>query len=337
MSSTLIVDTLFLRDIPSIPMFKEAVGAIPTSNSNGRNHYNSGVLIFNTEEFQKKRNSFSFLKGTLGNWLPSSVDEQAFNHYWSSNLATLGVELNWRPKWGYRDDVAVVHFHGFKANVVQFIEGDMRGISRSVKRDYVYELARESAHAVCVVQQYLERADQNGLLESAWLKGILGQLTAAISPEYLVSKQLESVANLVGGAEAGLKLAEMLEDQVHSIRHSVFIGRRRQTIKQLRIHPCGRLGFGSLEIHADSGILSQLKTMPNTTLALGEVLIISQDVHRMLWSAIGLDCHLIVKSADQSDLGEITKIVIKSSPTTLCHVAAVYSDDSEEVIFTTIS
>lgn len=326
-------DTFFLGDLPAVPLFEECLGAIPTStNEGGDHHYNSGVLVFNrTKYISKQDDFFEFLERTLGSWLPSSVDEQAFNHFWRGQIATLPREYNWRPRWGFREDVHIVHFHGFKANVVAFIEGDLRSISRSVKKTYVYELAREYSSAVFSVYKYLEGIDGRGFLNGNGLKPIFDRMSAVLAQDYLIARQMASVANLVGAAEAALSLAKIVDqDETERLLATVKLTDRSGPIRQLRVHPCSRFGVGNIEVHAKQDLLKKLQVTPNSNIAIDQP---SYDEKLTFsWAGVGLDCHFVIWGPEGLDLSEIECLVIRSAPITLCRVVAVYHAGGEEII-----
>jgi hypothetical protein len=325
-------DTVFFDALPSLEPFAAVAAAVPTSFNDDGPHYNSGVLVINVGAFlREERAFFSFLERTLGNW-PGSVDEMAFNEFFRGRLYTLPPYFNWRARWDYRKDVPLFHFHGFKFALIRFLNGDVRGFPGKLE-NYIYELAVEYGRAAKNVLAYMTDMERTDLFATEWIREQFDALKLAMDRDALVQRHLFAVAQLAGAASAGLALAPLvISSRSDRALHTVWFDGSGPNVKWLRIHPCTRIGAGSLEFHhsGDAGI--QLRVTPNPMIALG-IPEQMQAVWKVPWSGVGLDCHVIVEAADGEALPKPGKLVIRSLPVTRCLVVGVLMDGTETVLY----
>jgi hypothetical protein len=185
-------DVLFRRE-PSFPEVK-LLGAAVTSRDPAGPHFNSGVLLFNTESFAaEEAGLLAFLESTLGNWLPSSLDEQALNQHFRGRFEELPAGLNWRPFFG-AGDPEVVHFHGLKMeDLANASTGDFRPLKELVEKEYLTELARHLGDSLPGVFALLPGLQAQGLFEGTVLEPALERLAAFfVAPTFATGASSEA-------------------------------------------------------------------------------------------------------------------------------------------------
>ncbi|KAA0969703.1 hypothetical protein FPY71_14385 [Aureimonas fodinaquatilis] len=312
-------DTYFFATPICPETFDGAVGCVPSSQkASGDYHFNSGIIIFNTAEFRKSEDDlFSFFAKTLGNWLPSSVDERAFNAFWGQGIYVLPRSLNWRPRWGFEENIEILHLHGFKTNVVALLEGDTRNISRSVLDDYIYELAREYSSSTYKVWQYLDLMYNKGHLSDTAMESVYLRLKDTLQTDKLLAYLFRSISELSGGAHQLLKSADE-GTQSNTIK----IIPPTDNVEYIRIHPCTKVGKGVIRIVLPIETNSkEFEIQRNSSL---DIEVYDDDDNEIVihWAGIGLDCHMTLTSAnpDTPQL-HIKEIIITQEPST---VAPVY-------------
>lgn len=300
-------DTYFFRDFTTSP-FDETLAASPTStNDDGTHHFNSGIIIFNVRKYlNKEAEFFDFLRCTLGAWLPSSVDEKAFNQFWKGDIGSLPKALNWRPKWGYNTDISVLHVHGFKASAVSLLEGDSRGFHKHTIQTYIYELALEYSLSIENMGRYFDLMDRAGNLDGSSLKEIADRCKNATSPTYLIGSLYGRIAELAGGTEAALILARNVSCES---KVEFALPLEASPILYWRIHLCSKFGVG--RIHITGKNLLSFAVHRNSSVAIEEKEI-SADSIVLLWAGIGLDCHLVLmqRENEPGECGYIESICI---------------------------
>ena len=111
-------DVIFLRD-PIILTKPVLFAAGPEDTIDDYERMNSGVLVVNVPALRKEIAGFyEFARHNLARLYPG-FDQPAINEYFKGRIEHLPVELNWRPYWGPRQNAAIVHFHGAKAEAAQ--------------------------------------------------------------------------------------------------------------------------------------------------------------------------------------------------------------------------
>jgi hypothetical protein len=131
-------DVLFLAD-PVMPSTPTLFAAGPEDSPFRFDRVNSGVLLINRPALRAELPGFyEFSKNNLGRLYPG-FDQAAVNEYFADRIDRLPLELNWRPYWGTKEGIAIVHFHGVKASVA---EGILDGINleREDRKDLVLDI-----------------------------------------------------------------------------------------------------------------------------------------------------------------------------------------------------
>ncbi|WP_250529154.1 glycosyltransferase [Caballeronia sp. ATUFL_F1_KS4A] len=308
-------DTYFFRqpqlDLTSV----ETVGACVTSRTNGNSHFNSGVILFQTSNYLKQSEVFfRFIESTLGNWLPSSVDEMMFNEYFGTSIVELPAEVNWRPFFGFNPNVDVVHFHGFQlTHTIYMLTRDYRGFERSLlDSDYLFEMAIHRASSLIASESYFSEMEQRGAFEGTEIAPLIGQMAQLTDRKTLCRALMLANAQLGRASRETLHLAHLADMPDSDPERTFFALGSVQHTARFHIHPCKSFGAGTMIISDPSGTRG-------FSLFANEAVDFSRrdfdDRIEVFWSGVGIDCHfLLLPHAASADLGLELASLGRSSP-----------------------
>jgi len=304
------------------------VACIPTSeDAGGKVHYNSGVILFDIKRYLEREGEFfSFLGHTLGNWLPSSVDEQAFNAFWAGEIVQLPKSLNWRPKWGYKEDITILHVHGFKSFALSMLENDTRGLPSTIFPNYIFELVREFNLSIVTVHKYLELMAGKDHLSGTSIEYLLNYCRRVLDPAHLVRTVLQASAERGAALRSALQLAQVSLDETDSGRTLALSHPELSGITQLRIHPCRIFGFGQIDVFAGDGDLGSIDVISNSSISFS---VVNRDSRSLSirWAAIGMDCHLVlVDRANGGALSCVERVTVRQAPISEVDIFALSVD-----------
>lgn len=107
-------DVMFVNDIKIQDIGPiNILSAGPESNINSKDHINTGVVFFNSENIKKEYNSFvEYIKQNFT--ASQTYDQDMFNQYFKNRWNYMNPEFNWKPYWGYNSNAKIIHFHGPK-------------------------------------------------------------------------------------------------------------------------------------------------------------------------------------------------------------------------------
>lgn len=308
-------DTYFIRT-PSLSNINvPVVGAVLTPSSDDKPHYNSGILVFNVAAFRAEEIAFfSFLRETLGRWLPASVDEIAFNTFFREKITSLPREMNWRPMFGHQTNVDIVHFHGFKlAETILVLQGDFRGKDRAIfESNYVYELASHSSKTLPSSMEFISSASESGFFVDTALEDLILKIRSMTTPEKLLQTALMARSELAQVAYHGLKAAKLSDiDTIDTFCTSIHYDGNQSNIASFKLHPCKNFGAGKISIISTNGnFKAPIQVIHNTSL-MAEISK-SDSCIEISWCGAGMDSHFIFYQNDKSIGDESFTVEIKS-------------------------
>lgn len=110
-------DVMFMGDLANIGKIKPNYFAASTEFD--RNHwvyFNSGTILYNVEGMLETYDAFvDFIARNED--IGTSVDQHVYNMFYVGKWDRLPVEYNWKPYWGVKDDIEILHFHGPKPEI----------------------------------------------------------------------------------------------------------------------------------------------------------------------------------------------------------------------------
>jgi hypothetical protein len=115
--------------------------------------FNSGVMIFNRENFRAAEESFiDFCREQkFYDRKHHSYDQAHLNNFFRGKWSKLSPALNWRPFQGVSDEMRIIHFHGPKPHrIAKILNGEasqvemdaMKGLIDNNRAEYEYFVDR---------------------------------------------------------------------------------------------------------------------------------------------------------------------------------------------------
>jgi len=105
-------DVMFLKDPPK-DIKPEYFACGPEFDKLDYSYCNTGVMYMNLHSLYYTYDDFrKLIIERMG--VERSYDQVMFNNFYRGKWERLPVELNWKPYWGYSDDIVVLHWHGVK-------------------------------------------------------------------------------------------------------------------------------------------------------------------------------------------------------------------------------
>lgn len=306
-------DVIFRRS-PSFPEVK-LLGAAVTSQGPSGPHFNSGVLVYNTQAFEAEEPALlAFLESTLGKWLPSSLDEQALNHHFRGRFEELPAELNWRPFFG-PGDPELLHFHGLRMlDLANAATGDFRGRRDLLEHGNVIELSRHLRDSLPGVLHALPELQAQQLFAGTGLENALEQLQEAerrsLGNLMSVRSQRAQAAVLLRQWVEGLAPgAQSLPFQHAELRYQA----NAPGAARIKLHPGAVVGFGRLQLRVLGapgpvrlGWSPDLDVKVETGASSA-----AEQRFTVTWAGLGVDCHFVLACAE-GPLGPCTVEVVST-------------------------
>ncbi len=117
------IDVIFRRDV-TIGAAPRVIACAPEFEQDELSYFNSGVMLIDVKRFARARPR---LRKNLLAKLPLEKpwdDQSLLNETFAGRWDRLPNAWNWKPYWGFRDDVAIVHFHGLKPDLARILMGE---------------------------------------------------------------------------------------------------------------------------------------------------------------------------------------------------------------------
>lgn len=116
-------DVMFLRSFDWSQLRPKVFAAAPEFNPNNWNYFNAGVMVLNVPAMRATYPAFEdLIKSRIGSDGSYRYDDEiALNEAYRGLWERLDPLFNWKPYWELNQNVAIMHFHGPKPNVLEAI------------------------------------------------------------------------------------------------------------------------------------------------------------------------------------------------------------------------
>ena len=84
--------------------------------------FNSGVMLINVDSMYETYENFLDLTVKINHKsIHTAFDQGALNHYYVNRWDRLPIEYNWKPYWGFDENIQILHFHGPKPHHINLL------------------------------------------------------------------------------------------------------------------------------------------------------------------------------------------------------------------------
>ncbi|MBM85774.1 MAG: hypothetical protein CMM47_07110 [Rhodospirillaceae bacterium] len=116
-------DVMFVTDPDVEAISPSILAAAPEFVPQDWSYFNSGVMMMNLDAMRQDYDNLiarsrEMLKGS------APYDQPALNDFYRNRWDRLPLDWNWKPYWGHNPDAKIVHFHGPKFQVIQYLLGE---------------------------------------------------------------------------------------------------------------------------------------------------------------------------------------------------------------------
>ncbi|MBL6082585.1 hypothetical protein JMJ56_31975 [Belnapia sp. T18] len=136
-------DVVFLKDPTPFLVSPRLVAAAPADIPFSYSSFNSGVLLFNRDNFSRVlEDYYNFSRDNLSVFFPG-FDQASFNKFLAGRIEALSAEFNWRPHWGANSNCTILHFHGVKIQTLEMALNGLLAI-QGAKSEQVLDLTAKT-------------------------------------------------------------------------------------------------------------------------------------------------------------------------------------------------
>jgi hypothetical protein len=115
-------DVVFISDPKLGDVRPACFASAPEFRRDNWNYVNTGVMVINVPALKADFQRFiAYALDMMGSKGSSYSDQIAYNEFYRGIWDRLDPRFNWKPYWGWVDDIAILHYHGPKLGAVRAI------------------------------------------------------------------------------------------------------------------------------------------------------------------------------------------------------------------------